>query len=77
MTAMGKEVSVINVRAREEVKHAYCTHEKFHGVFGETSQVALPEGLERMAAWAQSVGPRTSAAFTDIEIRKNLPEGWK
>ena len=77
MTAMGKEVRVINVREREEVKHAYCTHEKFHGVFGETSEVSLPEGLERMATWAQSVGPRASTLFTDIEIRKNLPEGWK
>ena len=77
MTAMGKEVSVINVRAREEVKHAYCTHEKFHGVFGKTSQVTLPEGLERMAAWAKSVGPRTSTTFTDIEIEKNLPDSWK
>ena len=77
MTAMEKEVRVINVRAREEVKHAYCTHEKFQGVFGTTSQVELPEGLERMATWAKSVGPRTSSPFTDIEIRKNLPESWK
>ena len=77
MTAMGKEVRVINVHAREEVKHAYCAHEKFHGVFGTASQVALPDGLERMATWAQSVGPRASTVFTDIEIRKNLPESWK
>ena len=77
MTAMGKEVRVINVRAREEVKHAYCTHEKFHEVFGVTSHVSLPEGLGRMATWAGSVGPRASKLFDDIEIRKNLPEGWK
>ena len=77
MTAMGKEVRVINVRAREEVKHAYCSHEKFHGVFGNTSQVELPEGLNRMAAWAKSVGPRTSNPFTNIEIHKNLPNSWK
>ena len=77
MTAMGKEVRVINVRAREEVKHAYCTHEKFHEVFGVTSHISLPEGLGRMATWAGSVGPRASKLFDDIEIRKNLPEGWK
>ena len=77
MTAMGKEVRVINVRAREEVKHAYCSHEKFHSVFGTASEVSLPDGLDRMAAWAQSVGPRGSNLFTDIEIRKNLPDGWK
>ena len=77
MTAMEKEVPVQYLREREEVKHAYCTHEKFYKVFGTTSQVTLSDGLGRMAAWAKSVGPRASALFTDIEIRKNLPEGWK
>ena len=77
MTAMGKEVPVKYLREREEVKHAYCTHEKFHKVFGKASEVSLLEGLRRMAAWAKSLGPRTSKSFDDIEIRKNLPEGWK
>ncbi len=77
MTVMGKEVPVKYLREREEVKHAYCTHEKFHKVFGKTSQVSLPDGLGRMAAWAKSLGPRSSKLFDDIEIRKNLPEGWK
>ena len=77
MTAMEKEVQVKYLREREEVKHAYCTHEKFQKVFGTTSEVSLPEGLKRMATWAKSVGPRASTLFADIEIRKNLPEGWK
>lgn len=77
MASMKKEVPVKYLREREEVKHAYCTHEKFYTVFGESSQVALSEGLGRMAAWAKSVGPRDSTLFKDIEIRKNLPEGWK
>ena len=77
MTAMQKDVPVIHLREREEVKHAYCTHEKFHEVFGETSHVSLPEGLGRMAAWAKSIGPRPVPEFSNIEIRKNLPEGWK
>ena len=77
MTAMEREVPVINVHAREEVKHAYCSHERFQQVFGKTSQVALDEGLHRMAMWAKSVGPRPATEFSDIEIRKNLPDGWK
>lgn len=77
MTAMRKEVPVKHLHEREEVKHAYCTHEKFHKIFGKASEVSLPDGLGRMAAWAKSVGPRTSKLFDDIEIRKNLPEGWK
>ena len=77
MTALETEVPVKYLREREEVKHAYCSHEKFQKVFGTTSQVSLPEGLDRMAAWVKSVGPRTSKLFEDIEIRKNLPDGWK
>ena len=77
MTAMDEEVRIINVQAREEVKHAYCTHEKFHEVFGTTSKVELPDGVARMANWAKSVGPRASQVFTDIEVRKNLPQTWQ
>ena len=76
MQAMGKEVPVIRVQAREEVKHAYCSHEKFQKVFGIQSTVPLKEGLNRMAAWAKSIGARPATGYTDIEIRKNLPEGW-
>ncbi len=77
MQAMGKEVPVIRVQAREEVKHAYCSHEKFQKVFGIPSTVSLEEGLKRMAAWAKSIGARPATGYADIEIRKNLPEGWK
>ena len=76
MEAMGKQVPVKHLRERAEVKHAYCTHEKFHKVFGTTSQVSLPEGLGRMAAWAKSIQPRPATVFSEIEIEKNLPEGW-
>ncbi len=76
MTTMQKEVAVKHFRARDEVKHAYCSHEKFQQVFGTSSQVRLEEGLHRMAAWAQSVGPRPATEFSAIEIRKNLPEAW-
>ena len=76
MQAMGKEVPVIRVQAREEVKHAYCSHEKFRKVFGIHSTVSLAEGLNRMAAWAKSIGARPATGYADIEIRKNLPEGW-
>lgn len=77
MTAMQKEVPVEHLREREEVKHAYCSHEKFQKVFGKKAHVSLPDGLGKMAAWAKSAGPRTVPEFSNIEIRKNLPEGWK
>ena len=77
MSAMEKEVSVEHFRARDEVKHAYCSHDKFQRVFGTTSPIELPEGLHRMAKWAKNVGPRPATEFDEIEISKNLPEAWK
>jgi hypothetical protein len=39
--------------------------------------VSLETGIERMAAWARSVGARRSKRFGPIEISKNMPEFWK
>ncbi len=77
MKVMGKEVPIIHLRAREEVKHAYCSHDKFRKVFGINAEVSIEEGLNRMATWVKSIGARPPTGFTDIEIHKNLPEGWK
>ena len=77
MSAMEKEVSVKYYQARDEVKHAYCTHEKFQGVFDTTSEIELIEGLYRMATWAKSVGARPATDFDEIEVTKNLPDAWK
>lgn len=77
MTAMEKEVSIQHFEARDEVKHAYCSHDKFQQIFGTASHVSLAEGLHQMATWAKSVGPRPATEFGDIEIRKKLPEVWK
>lgn len=77
MSAMKKEVSVEHFRARDEVKHAYCSHDKFHRIFGTTSKIELAEGLQRMGTWAKTVGPRPATEFDEIEISKNLPDAWK
>ncbi len=76
MTAMEQEVPIKHFEARDEVKHAYCSHEKFRQIFGTASHVPLAEGLNRMAKWAKSVGPRPATEFSNIEIRKNLPDAW-
>lgn len=77
MAAMEKEVSIQHFEARDEVKHAYCSHDKFQQIFGTAAHVSIAEGLHRMATWAKSVGPRPATEFGDIEIRKKLPEAWK
>lgn len=63
--------------ARDEVEHAYASHEKVRRVFGESSPIPLEEGIVRMAKWARRVGPRRTPDFENVEVWKNFPEGWK
>jgi UDP-glucose 4-epimerase len=46
-------------------------------VFAAGTPTPLPQGLERMAAWAKSVGARQTPRFDAIEIRRGLPESWR
>jgi len=62
--------------ARNEVQHAYSSHEKLRSVFGPAPQTTLKEGLRRMADWARKVGPGRSKEFSEIEILQGLPPAW-
>jgi UDP-glucose 4-epimerase len=73
---MGVAHKVRHVKEREEVKAAFCSHEKMIKVLNFTANYTLPEGLGRMAQWAKKQGSRKSKRFKDIEIRKNLPPVW-
>jgi UDP-glucose 4-epimerase len=75
-TAMGVACSVRHVEEREEVKAAFCSHEKINKVFNFKVKYTLSEGLGRMAEWAKQQGSRKSKRFKNIEIRKNLPPVW-
>ena len=72
----GVEANIRYLEQRNEVLHAYSTHEKVHKFFPSQPTFTLREGLEKMAAWAKEHGPRSSAEFGEIEIRKNLPPSW-
>lgn len=62
---------------RNEVKHAYCSHEKARSFFPELgAPVALEEGIHRMGTWARKAGSRAGTRFEDIEITRNLPPSW-
>jgi UDP-glucose 4-epimerase len=63
--------------ARNEVVHAYSSHEKVRNYFPGTPTFTLREGLVRMAQWAQVHGPKKSKEFGSIEISKNLPASWR
>lgn len=65
------------LNARNEVMHAYSSHEKAHKIFGESTGISLKDGIKRMADWAKKVGARQSKEFDNIEILEKLPNGWE
>ena len=74
--AMGVQPNVVHLPARNEVVHAYSSHEKIRRVFGDRSLVSLDEGLCRMAEWVRQHGARTSKKFENIEVTRNFPKAW-
>jgi UDP-glucose 4-epimerase len=75
--AFDVEPQIEHVPPREEVAHAYCSHDRVRAVFGERASVPLSEGLARMATWARSIGSRVPSHFRPIEVDKNLPPVWE
>jgi UDP-glucose 4-epimerase len=61
---------------RQEVKHAFSSHDKVRGVFGAAPPTPLGAGLARMADWTRRVGVGTSERFGAVEIRRELPPSW-
>lgn len=78
MKVMGKEVPIRYLPARNEVLHAYASHEKIRKAFGSvTPPISIHEGLKEMAEWAKKAGSKKGKPFGEIEIRKNLPPSWE
>jgi UDP-glucose 4-epimerase len=63
---------------RNEVKHAYSTHDKLESLYpNRPARVTLLEGLKKMYAWSLERGIQSGKKFKNIEIRKCLPSFWK
>jgi UDP-glucose 4-epimerase len=75
--AFGIHPEIEHLPARSEVLHAYADHTKFVQRFQIQAVTELADGIRKMAKWAQSVGPRKSRDFYNIEVTKNLPEVWR
>lgn len=71
----GVKPEVKYLQQRMEAKVAYAITSKAQSAFGQ-AWTPLKLGVAKMAHWARAVGARTSKEFNNIEIRKNLPEGW-
>ncbi|MGC8880361.1 MAG: NAD-dependent epimerase/dehydratase family protein, partial [Anaerolineae bacterium] len=74
--AMGVEPNIVHLPPRNEVKHAFSSHEKVRRFFDVAEPVPLEEGIARMAAWVLQVGSRKTREFANIEIPRGLPAGW-
>lgn len=75
--AFGVEPVIQHVPARNEVQHAYSSHEKIRKRVGYEPKVDLGVGISRMMEWARSHGPRQSPPFANIEVNNNLPQAWR
>lgn len=76
LKVMNKNSGITYLDARNEVVHAYSSHEKFKNYFPGFESHTLEYGLKEMANWAIKVGARRSKEFDNIEIYKNLPKSW-
>jgi UDP-glucose 4-epimerase len=74
--AMGVEPKIEFLPSRQEVAHAYASHDKARAYFGTAPEISIDEGVHRMARWARQHGARQSRRFADIEISRNLPSSW-
>jgi UDP-glucose 4-epimerase len=74
--ALGVEPQICHLPARQEVVHAFASHDKVRRVFQIDRSVPLAKGLPRMAQWAQRRGPLRPVDFEAIEVPINLPPSW-
>ncbi|MGB8815774.1 MAG: NAD-dependent epimerase/dehydratase family protein [Minisyncoccia bacterium] len=75
--ANGKPIQRKHLETRNEVKHAYSTHDKLNRLLSNRpKRILLSEGLKKMFDWARKVGVQSSKEFENIEITKKLPSFW-
>ena len=75
--AFGVEPDIAFLPERDEVLHAYSSHDKVRAVFDLPEPTPLEIGIGRMANWARTVGPRASAPFAGVEVDRGLPASWE
>jgi UDP-glucose 4-epimerase len=74
--AMGVDSRIIHLPPRNEVVHAYSSHDAAREAFSPGDAVPLEEGVARMVEWAKRIGAKSSQAFKCIEIPRNMPPSW-
>jgi UDP-glucose 4-epimerase len=76
--SFGVEPRIRHLDPRNEVEHAYSSHDKLRGAFPELPEpTSLADGIRRMAEWVKRTGARPPVEFGgDIEVTRNLPPSW-
>lgn len=71
-------LSVRNLPDRPvEVKDAWCTNEKAINLLDYKDTVSFKEGLRRMWAWSQGMGPQEQRYLDRLElVTHDTPENW-
>jgi UDP-glucose 4-epimerase len=77
-SALGVSRDVVHLPARQEVVHAFSSHEKARQIFGVSPSIGLEEGIQRMGRWVQEHGVRDPVPFPgEIEVPRNMPPSWQ
>ena len=74
--ALKTESNIVHLPPRNEVVHAFASHEKVNRIFSPPPAISLEDGLRRMATWVLKRGPSTPCDFGEIEVSINLPPSW-
>jgi UDP-glucose 4-epimerase len=75
--AFGTPPNLRHLDPRNEVVHAYSSHDKLRRAFPDLpAPIPLAEGVRRMAEWVKRSGPRPPVEFENIEVTRNLPPSW-
>lgn len=62
----------------QEVKYAYCAHEKLFRAIGYRARTSLDDGIMKMTAWARSTGPQKFRYLNELDLTNKLtPKTWK
>jgi UDP-glucose 4-epimerase len=75
--AFGATPPIRHLPPRNEVVHAYASHDLARALFGDRAPIGLADGIGRMADWARRVGARQSTPFEAVEVTRNLPASWR
>jgi len=75
--AFSFEPNIVHLKARDEVVHAFASHERARQVFDFSAPIPLSEGINRMTEWVKKSGPMQPVRFNNIEVPINLPPSWK